>query len=88
MPLDKTLGWWALVALVASVAIWVFGGLGMELLGYPLWITGCVLFALAKERHWAWGLLGLLFVLGLLVLLVLPTRETKGDPVELLRRLR
>lgn len=50
-------------------------GLSMILLGVVLLIVGLGYYASAKGHHWAWGLAGLLSIIGLIVLAALPDRQ-------------
>ena len=43
--------------------------------GTILFIWGCCSYAIAKGHSWAWGLLGFLSLLGLIILLFLPDRN-------------
>lgn len=50
-------------------------GLIVQIAGTILLIVGLSFYARAKGRHPAWGLLGLLSIIGLIVLAVLPDRR-------------
>lgn len=56
----------------------VLTGLLVGLGGTVLFIVGLALYAKAKGRHWAWGFLGLLWLIGLLVLGLLRDRAPEG----------
>lgn len=45
--------------------------LALQVVGYGLFIFGCVQYALAKGRSGFWGLLGCLSLIGLIVLVLL-----------------
>lgn len=49
-------------------------GLGLALVGTVLLIIGLGLYAKSKGHHGAWGLMGLLSIIGLIVLACLPDR--------------
>jgi hypothetical protein len=51
----------------------------MVISGYAAFIWGCCNYAMKKGHHWAWGLLGFLSLLGLLVLFFMRDR-TKLSP--------
>lgn len=76
------------VGLVLSILgrIMMTAGSGLALLGLFLaigglviFIWGCVNYAQGKGQHPAWGLLGLLSIIGLLILVLMPDRH-KGVP--------
>ena len=41
----------------------------------PLWILGCWCYAKGKGYHGAWGLLGLLTIIGIIILVCFPDRH-------------
>ncbi len=51
-----------------------FVGYLVFLIGYVAFIYGCVIYAKAKGYNWAFGLLGLLNFIGLIILMVLPNK--------------
>lgn len=53
----------------------VYGGLVVMLLGTVLLIMGLSWYAAAKGHHRAWGLMGFLSLIGLIVLACLPDRK-------------
>ena len=53
----------------------VYGGLAVLLLGTVLLILGLSWYAAAKGHHKAWGLMGFLSIIGLVVLALLPDRK-------------
>ena len=53
-------------------------GLILCLVGIPLFLWGCGQYARGKGHSPWWGALGLLYVLGLLVLVVMPDRHKDG----------
>lgn len=61
-------------------------GLGMLFLGAGMLIVGLGYYASAKGHHWAWGLMGMLSIIGLLVLAALPDRQHVRVIEELLSR--
>ena len=65
----------ALLLVLASAIPGITDSIGplLRVLGYGLWLAGTITWALAKGRHWGWGLLGL-SVLGALVIAFLPDR--------------
>ena len=50
-------------------------GLFLCLLGIPLFLWGCGQYARGKGYSALWGALGLLYILGLLVLVLMPDRN-------------
>ena len=48
------------------------------LAGWILIVVGAGFYAKAKGYHWAWGLLGVFSILGLLVLVFFPDRHKAG----------
>lgn len=54
------------VGLIAALAV--------RLVGIVLWIWGLRHYAMSKGYHPAWGFLGLLSIIGLLILVVLPNK--------------
>jgi 4-amino-4-deoxy-L-arabinose transferase-like glycosyltransferase len=48
--------------------------------GTVLVMVGLGYYAKAKGRHWAWGLLGLLSIFGLIALAILPDKAKSEDP--------
>lgn len=50
-------------------------GLSLSWLGVVLLIIGLGYYASAKGHHWAWGFMGLLSIIGLIVLGILPDRH-------------
>ncbi len=61
-------------------------GLGIVMLGSAMLIVGLGYYASAKGHHWAWGLMGMLSIIGLLVLAALPDRQHVRVTEELLSR--
>lgn len=47
--------------------------------GGVLLVWGCTYYAHAKDRHWAWGLLGSFFLVGLLVVFLLEDRAATSE---------
>jgi hypothetical protein len=43
--------------------------------GVVVFVYGCSLYAKAKGQHWAWGLLGVLSLIGLIILYFLPDKN-------------
>ncbi len=58
------------VALIGVAGLWIGAGLLVVGLGY---------YASAKGHHWAWGLVGLLSIIGLLILAALPDRHGRRE---------
>jgi dipeptide/tripeptide permease len=52
-----------------------FLGYGLFITGFGLFIYGCVNYVKAKGWHWAFGLLGVFSLLGLLILYFLPDKN-------------
>ena len=50
-------------------------GAGLVVAGWVMFIWGCMQYAKAKGHSGAWGLLGLLSILGLIVLFFFPDRH-------------
>jgi hypothetical protein len=53
-------------------------GLIVELIGAPLFVWGCCQYARGKGYSPFWGALGLLYLVGLLVLVLMPDRHKTG----------
>lgn len=62
----------------------VFPAVGIAIcwLGAALLIVGLALYASAKGQHWAWGFMGLLSIIGLIILAALPDREHERKTLE------
>lgn len=55
-----------------------FGGI-LALIGYGMFIWGCIEYAEYKGYTWKMGLLGLLSVIGLIIMVCLPNKNKKAN---------
>jgi len=88
--LSLALGIPGLVLLVVAGALGSYGNvydqhtlqlaaLPVLVLAQGLFIAGLSFYAQAKGRHWTWGFLGLLWIIGLLALLQLENRTSTSS---------
>ena len=49
-------------------------GKGMMIIGLPVFFVGCFRMAKGKGYHMAWGLLGFLSIIGIIILYLMPNR--------------
>lgn len=52
-----------------------YAGYFLFILGFGLFIYGCINYVKAKGYHWAVGLLGTLNLIGLIILAILPDKQ-------------
>jgi hypothetical protein len=64
----------------------IFGGI-LSLVGISIFVWGCASYALGKGHHGAWGLVGLLTFIGLIILAYLPDKHKIEEEGPLLPRL-
>jgi hypothetical protein len=73
-----------LVQIIGRIAIESGGdggaviGLVLVLVGLGLFIWGCISYSKGKGHHAAWGLLGLLSIIGLIILVLFPDRHKEN----------